>query len=572
MTQHDTPDADLPVLTVLQAERLRDLVSSYFFARYGVRPTITGGVVEHGGHRNPLATLAQKLRTVPEELWPGQVGGHFSRLEAASRGGNEGAEELLAQSYLRLLPSDALPADGHFGYVRAVTEDLVEALSLDAPTWTRLLDDTDVARAGLDALRAAGRANLLDTQVEHEEVPGLRGALLHSVYGESHFVASKALVLEELVRSLTGQQIPEAGVLVAVPTRHLLAFHLIVDHTAVDAINDLGSYALGAFEDGPGSLSPLLYWWHQGRLIRLTEFDHESRSLTVVPPAELLDVIQPLVAQASVTAPAAGAEEPAGTADGLAELLEDNPDSLGEAFTAAVAVAHARCAEDPDAGRLETWEAWVTAMQVGSALFATTTAREGTVECRIGDRVLSLPATGPTAAANARAWVDAFWLALVCREEDRLTMLSRIPVEDLRRASPQDDEYVFLWIDTLQSTWLRLPLDEVADKLILAMRTSHPEVATRTPRDFLDLVDYAPIGLFHRLITNDPAAFATELDDALNCHDTYWKGSGDPRGRVALGTLAMACLARDWGFTVETVSAYLPKHLLERSWYGEFPT
>lgn len=66
-------------------------------------------------------------------------------------------------------------------------------------------------------------------------------------------------------------------------------------------------------------------------------------------------------------------------------------------------------------------------------------------------------------------------------------------------------------------------------------------------------------------------AFTAELNDALDCHDTYWKGADDPRGRVALGPLAIACLALDWGMTVDA-SPYLPKHLLQRSWRGEFDT
>lgn len=191
MIQHDAPDNQLPMLTVRQAELLREAASSYFLARYGVRPTIEDGVIEHDGHRNPLITLAQKLRSVPEDQWPELIGQHFARLEVSSQGGNEEAEELLTRTYLRLLPADALPPQGQWRYVRPVAGDLVEALSLDAPTWVRLLDDSDVARAGLEELRAAGRANLLSVPVEHEEVRGRRDTLLHSVYGASHFVSSK---------------------------------------------------------------------------------------------------------------------------------------------------------------------------------------------------------------------------------------------------------------------------------------------------------------------------------------------------------------------------------------------
>ncbi|MGA5166236.1 Imm49 family immunity protein [Streptomyces lavendulocolor] len=41
---------------------------------------------------------------------------------------------------------------------------------------------------------------------------------------------------------------------------------------------------------------------------------------------------------------------------------------------------------------------------------------------------------------------------------------------------------------------------------------------------------------------------------------------------LALGPLAIACLAYDAGFPIEVESEYLPKHLLTHGWLGEYPT
>ena len=459
----------------------------------------------------------------PEDLTPD--GEHFRRLEAG-RQGDEDAEELLRNTYLRLLPDDALPADGAFRYVRPVSTGLVAVLALDAPDTVRILNDEDVARADFPTLWAAGRANLLAEPVEYEELDGPSGAVLHSVYGDSHFVAAKALVLPQSVRALTGRELPEHGALVVVPTRHLLAFHPIVDGTVVDAVNELAAYGLGAYQDGPGSLSPLLYWWYQGQLVCLTVFDHETRSLSVAPPPELMELMKRL--------------------RGGESAEKQSP------LAAALARAGEACEVDPDAGKSETWRAWVAAMQAGSALF----------ENGAGEPY-----------ADARAWLDAFWLSLVCREGERLDRLSQVPLEDLRRATPGADDYLFHWIDTLQHYWLRRPMDDLVPKLVAAMETSDPRVATRTPADFLNLVEYQPVALFHRLVTNNREAFAEVLTEALGHHERYWgQKADDPRGRVALGPLAMACLAHDADFTVDSGSPYLPKYLLNRAWYGEFPT
>jgi hypothetical protein len=578
--QHDAPDAHLPPLTVARADRLRALTADHFATRHGIRPTVEADAVEHAGHRHPLLNLARWCADAPDEAWPELVRQHFARLESASRG-DEDAEQLLSRTFLRLLPSDALPADGQFAYVRPVAEDLIAALALDGPESVRILGDRDVERAGLDDLWAAGRANLLAEPVEHAEFPGPSGALLHSVYGDSHFVAGKALVLPELVRALTGRDLPEAGALVAVPTRHLLAFHPIVDGTVVDAVNDLGTYALGAHQDGPGSLSPRLYWWHQGRLDCLTAFDHDTRALSVVPPPELLDLMKRLRGGGE---PTADPNDPFGPntpydVDRLARVvaestgrLTDDPTGFGPALDAAVAHAHALCADDPRAAKVETWAAWVTAAQIGGALFGTALAREGTVRCRIGHETYTLPATGPAPHAGARAWLDAFWTAVVCRDGDRLRLLCQVPVEDLRRVGPDLDDYVFHWIDTLQSYLGSVPAEDLVKKLVTTMETSDPKVATRTPADFLNLVDYRPIALFHRLLTRQEDHFTRALAEALDHHAVHYRDSADPRGRVALGPLALVCLARDVGFTVDTTSPYLPKHLVEASWYGEFDT
>ncbi|MFD0355516.1 Imm49 family immunity protein [Streptomyces sp. NPDC127110] len=70
----------------------------------------------------------------------------------------------------------------------------------------------------------------------------------------------------------------------------------------------------------------------------------------------------------------------------------------------------------------------------------------------------------------------------------------------------------------------------------------------------------------HAFITDDVA-------EALTWHKEYWTAnaarsrSGD--GLVALGPLAIACMARDAGMAIKVESEYLPKELLEFGWAGE---
>ncbi|EGX60935.1 hypothetical protein SZN_04858 [Streptomyces zinciresistens K42] len=254
--------------------------------------------------------------------------------------------------------------------------------------------------------------------------------------------------------------------------------------------------------------------------------------------------------------------------------LEGSPSMIDFTFNTALMNLRARCVIDPRAAKAETWDATVNAMQLGSALFAVAGASEGPVECRINYKVHSLPAVGPLPAADAGNWLTAFWLAVICREPQRMTQLCEIPMERLRSPEGQYDEYIYHWVDTLQTYWLRRP--GLVEKLTTTLQMSHPEVARVTPRDLLDGVLYPPIHLFSRLIANDWNGFAAGLIEALKLHQAYWtlneERAANIDGSIALGPLAMACWAFDGQVDLGVESEYLPKHLVEHSWLGEFPT
>ncbi|MBC2906999.1 immunity 49 family protein [Streptomyces cupreus] len=254
--------------------------------------------------------------------------------------------------------------------------------------------------------------------------------------------------------------------------------------------------------------------------------------------------------------------------------LEESTAVIDSTFGTAVMMLRARCVIDPRAAAVETWEAAVNAMQVGSALFAVTAVREGTIECRIDHKVRTLPTVGPLSTADAGNWLTAFWLAVICREPQRMNQLCEIPLERLRSPEGQYDEYIYHWVDTLQTYWLRRP--GLVEKLTTTLRMSHPDVARIAPRDLLDGVLYPPIHLFSRLIANDWEGFASGMVEALKLHRAYWtlneERAANIDGSIALGPLAMACWAYDGQVALGVESDYLPKHLVEHSWLGEFPT
>lgn len=254
--------------------------------------------------------------------------------------------------------------------------------------------------------------------------------------------------------------------------------------------------------------------------------------------------------------------------------LEQSPRSFDFALDKAVMHVQARLAVNPDASGIDTWEAVVSAMQVGSALFATANASEGSVQCRIDHEVRDIPATGPQPYADAGNWLTAFWFAVVCRDQNRMDQLCEVPLELLRASGAEYDEYIYHWVDSLQTYWLERP--GLVDKLIAAIEASHPDVARIADRDLLQKILYQPINLFHRFLRKDHDGFNEALLEALQLHKQYWTADEDREesveGYLALGPLAITCLAYDAGFPINVESDYIPSELLTRAWLGEFPT
>ncbi|RMI86729.1 hypothetical protein BIU87_12220 [Streptomyces sp. ZS0098] len=257
------------------------------------------------------------------------------------------------------------------------------------------------------------------------------------------------------------------------------------------------------------------------------------------------------------------------------EDLEKYPDSFGLTFSRALSTAALQTLDDPAAQKLETWEAWVMAMQVGSALFASATAEEGSVvECVIGHEVRRIPAVGVTHFTDAGTWLEAFWLAVVCRDQARMTRLCEVPIETLRASGAVFEEYIYHWVDALQTYWLERP--GLGEKLVAAFDASDPERLQFMDREMMLKVLYPPINVFYRFAGREADKFNEALIQGLELHKEYWTASEERQetgdGDIPLALLGLACLAHDAGLPVEVESEYLPEHLLKRTWLGEFPT
>ncbi|GLX18831.1 immunity 49 family protein [Streptomyces lavendulae] len=255
------------------------------------------------------------------------------------------------------------------------------------------------------------------------------------------------------------------------------------------------------------------------------------------------------------------------------EQLVVLPDTLDRVWDQADLHVQSRTLVDPTAAELTTWETVVDAAQLGLALFRTAGMAEGTTtQCRIHHAMRTLPATGPNHAARSSAWLQAFWYAIITRDQPKMTELCELPIDVLRAAGADHDDFLYHWVATLQAYWLKRP--ELVEELTATFDRSHPDVAVIAGREYIQHIAYPPINLFYKFLRKDEEGFHTALLAALELHKQYWTATperaGDIEGRVPVAVLAIACLAYDGGIPVNVQSPYLPEHLLKRSWLGEF--
>jgi hypothetical protein len=118
------------------------------------------------------------------------------------------------------------------------------------------------------------------------------GGTVDVLVGASVFTASLVLVVDEVVARYGYRVDPDVGLLVAVPHRHQLAFHVPSDGAVVAAMNALVRLAGAGYRDAPGAVSPDVYWWRPGRVERVSRATPDGARVEV--GAELSRVLMRL--------------------------------------------------------------------------------------------------------------------------------------------------------------------------------------------------------------------------------------------------------------------------------------
>lgn len=113
------------------------------------------------------------------------------------------------------------------------------------------------------------------------------GPVLTAVESGSFFTTTHLFWLDSYL------DLPADGAVVAVPNRHLVLAHPLRDATAVDAVHAMIVNTTQFYEQGPGGVSPHVYWWRSGALHLLPALVDAAR-VSFHPPPEFAAVLRRL--------------------------------------------------------------------------------------------------------------------------------------------------------------------------------------------------------------------------------------------------------------------------------------
>ncbi len=295
------PDADLTFLSVRDATDLRAVVRSVL-AGTGYEVAVHGGYVTTlDGREWGLWNLGVRCHHDPRgrDAWPALVTEHFTPLLHPGPSDSVAAlddSELRERLVLRLVPEDSLGGldPGRFEHARRWSDGLLEVPAVDLPRTVVTPASEDLrSRGRLGPLVARARENLCalvprtPLRREHLAADGHWCAVVH---GESFFTASLVLVLPELLEHLEPGADLSAGVVVAVPHRHQLAYRVLDGpRAALDALTLLPGLAVDGWRRSAGPISPHTFLWRDGVVTRLTTLT--ATSLEVHPDRYLEGLI-----------------------------------------------------------------------------------------------------------------------------------------------------------------------------------------------------------------------------------------------------------------------------------------
>jgi hypothetical protein len=281
-------------------EAFLQLVLNYFQAREIDVAVGDGVLIDHDRDIHfGLQNLAQMCHRSNRDDWSAIIEMHFDSLWDAERERKSldrkkqdfsAIHDMLA---VRLWPADYLSSLSKADIVyREDIEGTVSVLVFDLQNSIIQVATSDAALWGreTDELFEIGLQNTWRGESPDILMEDLGDDVQVAVFqGRSFYVATHALLLEDYAG-----YVGTYGSLVIIPHRHVMVCYPIEDANVMMALDKLIIIAIQMYNEGPGSISPRLYWYENGRFTDLSYQIVDDHQLHFVPPEEFLALLQDL--------------------------------------------------------------------------------------------------------------------------------------------------------------------------------------------------------------------------------------------------------------------------------------
>jgi hypothetical protein len=240
-----------------------------------------------------LTNLARTVAGHRRRYWPEIVTAHFDQLTENLQHPADLPPDLERNLYLRLVAGDGIPDE----WAKTATE-LVPGVLCVPSTYTDAFGGSavsmhfDVGRLGMSRDQAT-RTGLDNLRRLRDEMQYLHhdGAQVAAISG-TLFTASRALVLDTVLRETLRVENPSYGVLVATPVRDLLLVHVLRDRTVVPAMDLMVTVTAQSYAEHPGPISPHVYYVADGRWQQVTQ--NVDGAIRIVVDGPMADAVHRL--------------------------------------------------------------------------------------------------------------------------------------------------------------------------------------------------------------------------------------------------------------------------------------
>ncbi len=287
-------------------ERFLDLVRQRL-GRDGASVIVRGGVacVEGSPAMHGLTNLAQVCHQHSTTAWPRLVDEHFDKSETervahhVQTAFDDDAGPDLERFGLRIQAADCLPDEILSTIVHRVdlpgtiTMLVVDVGESVMPVPTLFADEWGFAVEELFARAVANLPKLCSARWEVLRVP-LDDGIAVDLLGNDFYAAASILRPEPFLPRLG-----EHGNLIALPSREVLLSWPIEAAVLPRAIEAMVAMARGKFHDGPGSITPHLYWRTPAGEFQLQQDAIDGGRARLAPSPEFAQLLAELLGRGS---------------------------------------------------------------------------------------------------------------------------------------------------------------------------------------------------------------------------------------------------------------------------------